>query len=284
MADLRKQTDMEKRTCTIARCPYHVHARGWCRGHYARWQRHGDPEGGRYNYTLDEGYFENIDTEGKAYWLGFITADGCVSAGAVGANGWVRNQLSVKLKESDAGHLEKLKSALSAQAPVRFVPQATSSAAGAEIAVTSGRLVESLIGLGVGPRKSLTVEPWSGPDELMRHYWRGMVDGDGTLVRHPGVRDKWHIRLLGTEASVEAFRRWAVPICGSTAKSFPKGNIWQWTVGGLAAPQAVARELYRDATVFLDRKFAIARLLMALPSRHRSRCGTWVADRASRPD
>lgn len=275
---------MAKRTCTIDRCPDLAHARGWCRSHYARWLRHDDPQGGRHNHALDEGYFESIDTEGKAYWLGFITADGCVSAGAVGANGWMRNQLSVKLKESDAGHLEKLRSALSAEAPVRFVPQATCSHGAVEIAVNSERIVDSLIRLGVTPRKSLVVEPWSGPAELMRHYWRGMVDGDGTLVRHPGERDKWHIRLLGTESSVEAFRRWAVPICGSTAKSFPKGNIWQWTVGGLAAPQAVARELYRDTTVSLDRKLATAHQLMALPSRHRSRCGAWVADRTSQPN
>lgn len=274
---------MEKRTCSIDGCSGLAHARHWCPGHYRRWLRHGDPLGGRKNYALDEGYFDSIDTEGKAYWLGFITADGCVQTGSVGANGWLRNQLSVKLKESDAGHLEKLKSALSAESPVRRVPQSTRSSGAAEIAVTSARLVESLIRLGVGPRKSLAVQPWSGPEGLMRHYWRGMVDGDGTLVRHPGERDKWHIRLLGTEASVEAFRSWAAPICGSTAKSYPKGNIWQWTVGGLSAPQAVARELYRDATVYLDRKFAIALQLMALPTRHRSRCGTWVADRASQP-
>lgn len=274
---------MTKRICKIAECPGLACARGWCRSHYARWQRNGDPEGGRQRYTLDEGYFESIDSETKAYWLGFITADGCVQTGVAGANGWVRNQLSVKLKESDVGHLEKLKSALSAEAPVRFVPQATCSAAAVEIAVTSERLVESLIRLGVGPRKSLTVQPWSGPEDLMRHYWRGMVDGDGTLVRHPGERDKWHIRFLGTKSSVEAFRQWASPICGSTAKSYPKGNIWQWTVGGLAAPQAVARELYSDATVFLDRKSALAHQLMALPSRHRSRCGAWITERALQP-
>jgi len=173
---------VNQRTCTIPRCPDLVHARDWCKAHYTRWRRHGDPLGGRHNYALDDGYFDSIDTEGKAYWLGFITADGCVQTGTVGANGWLRNQLSVKLKESDAGHLEKLKSALSAESPVRLVPQATLSSGAAEIAVTSGRLVESLISLGVGPRKSLSVQPWIGPDELMRHYWRGMVDGDGTLV------------------------------------------------------------------------------------------------------
>lgn len=263
---------MTKRICSVERCPELARKRDWCSSHYERWRRHGDPEGGRYNYAIDESYFDNIDTEAKAYWLGFITADGCVAAGPVGANGWQRNQLSVKLKASDAGHLEKLKSAMSAGSPVRFLQTGKPSAA-AEIAVTSEHLVRSLIRLGVTPRKSLTVEPWTGPVELMRHYWRGLVDGDGTIVRHPGERDKWRITLLGTRAIVEGFRQWAAPLCASAAESHPKNNIWSWTIGGLAAPQSVARELYGDATVFLDRKHALARQLMAVPARHRSRCG-----------
>lgn len=30
-------------------------------------------------HFFNERYFENIDTEEKAYWLGFISADGCIS-------------------------------------------------------------------------------------------------------------------------------------------------------------------------------------------------------------
>lgn len=250
-----------------------MYCRSWCRAHYSRWQRNGDPEGGRYNYALNEGYFDDIDTEGKAYWLGFITADGYVQTGKAGTNGWQRDLLGIKLKESDAGHLEKFKAAMSAENPVRFVPQVGQAGAAVEIAMTSRHLVESLILLGVTPRKSLTVQPWSGPAELMRHYWRGMVDGDGSLIRHAGERDKWRLQLLGTEAVVEAFRLWAVPICGSNSRLRPKNNIWMWTVGGLAAPQSVARELYGDATVFLDRKHALALKLLAAIPRHRSRCG-----------
>src|SRR5438105_237351 len=29
-------------------------------------------------YKVNENYFKVIDTEEKAYWLGFITADGCI--------------------------------------------------------------------------------------------------------------------------------------------------------------------------------------------------------------
>lgn len=35
---------MAKPTCSVADCPYPVDARGWCRPHYRRWARYGDPE------------------------------------------------------------------------------------------------------------------------------------------------------------------------------------------------------------------------------------------------
>lgn len=263
---------MANRTCSsISGCDGRHYARGWCVAHYMRWQRNGDPEGGRHQYRLDDAFFDVIDTEAKAYWLGFITADGCVQAGPIGTAGWQRHELAVKLKASDAGHLEKLKADLAAENPVYHVPQRTSGMPAAQLSLSSRHLVESLIRLGVTPRKSLTLTPWDGPAHLMRHYWRGVFDGDGTIVKHPGRRDKWHLRLLGSEACIEAFRVWSAAVCGTEARKYPKGNIWSFTMGGLASPQLVARELYGGATVYLDRKHELACQLMAAPIRHRSR-------------
>lgn len=264
----RRRTD--PRGCSIKGCPKPHYGHGWCVRHWSNWRRHGDPAwmpdpNSRRTYDLADDFFDIINSEAKAYWLGFITADGCVQAGAVGTAGWQRHSLSVGLKPSDAGHLEKLKADMGAESPVLVSPQS------AQITLSSQHLVESLIRLGVTPRKSLTATPWSGPDHLMRHYWRGMVDGDGSIVRHPGARGKWHLMLCGSEACVEAFRVWATAVSGSAAKKYPKGNIWSWTAGGLASPQAIARELYDRSTVYLDRKHERAHQLMAAPILHRSR-------------
>jgi hypothetical protein len=275
------KTGRRRGVCSIEDCDEVRAGLGWCSAHYNMWRRHGDPEwvpgpGARRTYALDDYFFDNIDTEAKAYWLGFITADGCVQAGRYGASGWQRHQLYVKLKASDAGHLEKLKADMAAENPVRFVPQAGQAGPAVDIALSSRQLTESLIRLGVTPRKSLTATPWTGPAHLMRHYWRGMFDGDGSIGRNPAPRPKWRLKLVGTEACVEAFRAWAAPISGSAARIRPKDNIWTWTAGGLASPQAIAREMYAGATVYLDRKYALALQLMATPVRHR----TWLAPEA----
>jgi hypothetical protein len=263
------------RGCDIEDCPNPHYGLGWCLKHWTTNDRHGDPlwvpEGTVHRkYDLDDSFFDVIDTEAKAYWLGFITADGCVQAGAAGAAGWQRHSVSVGLKPSDAGHLEKLKADIAAENPVFTSPQVAS------VALSSIHLTESLIRLGVTPRKSMTATPWIGPDHLMRHYWRGMVDGDGSIVRHAGERDKWRLTLCGTEACMEAFRTWAAPVCGSAARVRPYRNIFTWTAGGLASPQALARELYDGSTVYLDRKYELAVRLIAAPIRHRS----WLQQRA----
>ena len=45
-------------------------------------------------------YFEIIDTEDKAYWLGFIYADGNINK--------AKNTLTINLQGKDNGHLAKL--------------------------------------------------------------------------------------------------------------------------------------------------------------------------------
>lgn len=57
-------------SCTIEGCdePVLVAKRGWCRKHYCRWQRHGDPLGGRHGYGL---------TPEQRFWLYVDKTDAC---------------------------------------------------------------------------------------------------------------------------------------------------------------------------------------------------------------
>lgn len=57
----------------------------------------------KYPYTCDYHFFDNIDTEEKAYWLGFLTADGWISKSA-DSNAGVTG---IELQYGDIGHLKK---------------------------------------------------------------------------------------------------------------------------------------------------------------------------------
>ena len=59
-------------------------------------------------YRFDTGYFSAVDSEPKAYWLGFLAADGCVS----------RTVVRISLKSADRGHLEKFAAAVGYTGPI----------------------------------------------------------------------------------------------------------------------------------------------------------------------
>ena len=60
--------------------------------------------------AADESFFDQIDTEKKAYWLGFLTADGSVNL----KNG----SITLALKASDQAHIYKFAADLGSQHPV----------------------------------------------------------------------------------------------------------------------------------------------------------------------
>ena len=59
-------------------------------------------------YNFDENFFDKIDTEEKAYWLGFIYADGAI----------FKRTLSIRLSTKDIHHLEKFKKILNTDAAI----------------------------------------------------------------------------------------------------------------------------------------------------------------------
>ena len=54
------------------------------------------------HHTVNKNYFSNIDTRNKAYWLGFISADGYVVSNKSGGN----FELGIELSYKDRDHLK----------------------------------------------------------------------------------------------------------------------------------------------------------------------------------
>lgn len=69
----------------------------------------------KYKYNKD--YFNKIDTADKAYWLGFLYADGSI-------NRYYKNEklrsmtLEIGLADKDRNHLEKFKKCLDSNIPI----------------------------------------------------------------------------------------------------------------------------------------------------------------------
>ena len=153
-------------------------------------------------------FFDRIDTPEQAYWLGFLGADGCmIITTEKHPEG---NHLLGPSRARDKGCLIR-REALGApqQACLTGVSKGFPGkpAPSASLSVGSRRLTDALIALGIGPRKSATRETWDGPADLMPHYWRGMMDGDGSIAKKTPC-GRYQAFLCGSEPCVLGFRAW----------------------------------------------------------------------------
>jgi hypothetical protein len=202
-------------------------------------------------------YFDAIDTADKAYWLGFIGADGCIRLTPTGS------RLVIKLARRDRDHLVLLHKALGAHRPIRDKDEngiGNKMRPVSILDVCCKEVAEALVRVGITPRKSQTYQPWDGPAELMPHYWRGLVDGDGSVgITSEGVQ----VTLAGTEAIVSGFCEWARAVCGTKATAHPaphQGRFWRTNIAGTVRVLHLLAALYDDAPTALERKHAVAQL------------------------
>lgn len=138
----------------------------------------------KYPYTCDYHYFEEIDTEEKAYWLGFLTADGWINkskktnAGVTG----------IELQYRDIEHLKKFNKSISGNYQITDRWRTCSLSKDKDnknhmccIRIFSSTMYNSLNKIGFSNNKSYDFHiPDLSPD-LIRHYIRGYFDGDGCL-------------------------------------------------------------------------------------------------------
>lgn len=131
-------------------------------------------------YNVDKNYFEVIDTEQKAYWLGFILGDGCISG--------VTNKqmiLRIALKQDDIAHLEKFQKSIKTNSPIKkYVVNKKYKVCSLEINNTF--LAKSLSKYGIIKNKTYTATFPKIPHELKRHCIRGIFDADGCIPKSNG--------------------------------------------------------------------------------------------------
>jgi hypothetical protein len=205
-------------------------------------------------YTCNHHFFDVIDTEEKAYWLGFIMADGCVSG----------NALIVSLAEKDTEHLHRMASALEATHPVK--DKIKSSGYGdflnCRLHLTSSELVAGLADKGVHPRKSNTCEwPKGVPADLEHHFVRGYVDGDGSFFT---TRDSLGFSAIGSISFIASLQTTLMRECGlGLTRLYQKPNspVTSVRYGGNRQVSRIGAYLYKDATIYLERKRSVVRSL-----------------------
>lgn len=195
--------------------------------------------------NLNENIFEVIDTEEKAYWLGFLYADGSVTKTNK------RSRLELSLKESDLNHIEKFKEFLQSTNKIQY--KTTKLGNAYRLNVSSVKLISDLIHKGCVPRKSLILKFPSEeivPRKLIRHFMRGYFEGDGWLGFD--TTGRYHrCNIVGTYDFIVAFCKVLNMDCERITS---KGKAYQYEFKRSQVKELL-KFMYSDCNIYLERKY-----------------------------
>jgi intein-encoded DNA endonuclease-like protein len=202
-------------------------------------------------YSADYDFFQQIDTESKAYWLGFIAADGCLTD----HNDY---RLTISLKRADAIHLVHFKNAISATHRIyehKHIAKGIYSPM-SSIAISSKKLFFSLVSQGISPRKSFNLSfPTQIPQDLIRHFVRGYFDGDGGWYLQKKKYPAFSI--IGSRIFIQHLQLILISACNLPNNKLLLTNhpdIIRVSYTGGKQCKRLFHYLYKDASIWMPRK------------------------------
>jgi intein-encoded DNA endonuclease-like protein len=212
-------------------------------------------------YTYDTDVFQEINSETQAYWLGFISADGCIVNKGNGAY-----RLKITLKESDFEHLIKFNKFLKGDLQLKYKTVYLNSQPykTVEIVINSSQICKDLINLNITSNKTYTLELPNINQDLIPHFLRGFTDGDGCLYLSDknDQRLRYSIELVG--ASLKLFEQVQSYLNNQNINSKiyekRKGN-WKLMICERKSIVKFIQLIYLHNNIALDRKNTIANKL-----------------------
>lgn len=200
----------------------------------------------------DEFYFDVIDTEEKAYWLGFIYADGYISK---------TNVVGIELKSTEYPHIEKFKKSIQSEHQIHiyhknstFGPQDN-----ARIAISSKHMSNILENYYTTRNKSYSGKLPEINSLFIPAMIRGVFDGDGSITGEPkDIEHLWkpNISLTGTKEAM-AFIEEKSNFLWTWSQRHPERDTNNYSIccGRVNDCLSFLHYIYDGATVYLERKY-----------------------------
>lgn len=205
-------------------------------------------------YHFNEQFFSKIDTEEKAYFLGFLYADGNVASQA--------NHYSIEivLKEEDKHILEQFSEALNLDKKPKLKKVKLNGKIfnSYRLQFSSKKMHSDLIKLGCFPKKSLKLKfptEEQVPNYLINHFMRGYFDGDGNIYISEDKK-KFRFSILGTKNFTSEYQKKIMSLCNleSKTKIYKTGKIYVLQYSGKNQVSKIYNVLYQNQNIYLERK------------------------------
>ena len=195
------------------------------------------------NLGLNENYFENIDSNDKAYFLGFLLTDGNISLN--------ENIIRLSLSSKDEEILNVFKSKTGNENKICIREDEKHSERTFQL--RNKKWKNDLAKYGVVPQKTFISEmPKLGKD-MMPHLIRGMIDGDGWIssISH-------QIGFCGNEKTVNQLKNYLVKTLNvyDVKVIHSNENLWQVTWASKEDIKKIGNYIYENKDdCFLTRKY-----------------------------
>lgn len=202
---------------------------------------------GARTHRFNEDYFKVIDSEEKAYWLGFIAADGCVYKNS---NAW---RLQINLKRADKHHLDKFQRAIGSD--YKIAEKLVNTSEVCQLKINSKTMCDDLIALGIIQRKSLVIEMPTIHRSMVRHFIRGYFDGDGNIKNFvdKNNRLRYNFNIVGGLSMLNSINK-QMPCTLEMYKINRTNDIYSLETTSKEKLVLIYDFLYKDSNVFLERK------------------------------
>ena len=221
------------------------------------------------NYSCNENFFDELN-EKSLYWLGFLATDGCV------AKHNYTYEIRLKLSKKDIDHLILFKNNLDSESPIH--EQILKKNAGTngfikneyyscEIIISSKKIFYRLSEFNIVPQKT---HIYIFPEQIknhkdIKHFIRGCLDGDGWWRKHKNNGKEYtteiRVGMCGTPKFVKDMFNIIKEKCDINSGSYyirKSGKTADFEFCSKQDVAKIADYLYKDATVFLQRKKDIA--------------------------
>lgn len=207
------------------------------------------PFGSHKNYynNINHNYFKVINDEHKAYWLGFLYADGY--------NNEKLYQVEMTLKYEDKYILEELKKDCESIYDIKYKEVNLNGKVFPcnRLTLYSKEISKDLKKLGCMQKKSLIIKfptEEQVPDNLIHHFMRGYFDGNGCISGNNFMLNSTkdfldeYIKRLRNNTDISKAGYFSVD-----------GQGHRWSHASKRDLQKIFNFLYKDATIYLHRKY-----------------------------
>lgn len=202
-------------------------------------------------YNFNEHYFDVIDCQEKAYWLGFFAADGYNHAS--------KGCIEFRLHKQDKEILEKFKFCIGANNPIGLYKQTYCN-----LTLYSQHLCTKLSEYGLNQAKTYTLQIPELDNELMRHFIRGYFDGDGcfSVIKRSDRKNLnskiYQFNITGMEYSLRKIQEHLIKNVGIVDNGLKhRKSTIAVTIhySGRNVCKRILDYLYQGATIYLQRKY-----------------------------